>query len=144
MPEIKRSALMPYSAQIMYDIVNDVERYPEFLPWCGGARLEHADEHSLQAAILMQAVGLNHWFTTRNTMVAGESIDISLVEGPFSRLDGSWRFTPINAEGCKIEFVMNFEIKHGFAAAIITPAFARIANTLVESFCNRARQLHEH
>ena len=89
MPEIKRSALMPYPARFMYDIVNDVERYPEFLPWCGGARLEHADEHSMRAAILMQAAGLNHWFKTRNTMVAGESIEIELVEGPFSRLDGS-------------------------------------------------------
>ena len=143
MPEIKRSALMPYPARFMYDIVNDVERYPEFLPWCGGARLEHADEHSMRAAILMQAAGLNHWFKTRNTMVPGESIEIELVEGPFSRLDGSWRFTQLNDQGCKIELALNFEIKHGLAAAIMTPAFSRIANTLVESFCNRARQLHE-
>lgn len=143
MPEIKRSALMPYPARFMYDIVNDVERYPEFLPWCGGARIEHADEHSMRAAILMQAAGLNHWFKTRNTMVAGESIEIELVEGPFSRLDGSWRFTQLNDHGCKIELALNFEIRHGLAAAIMTPAFSRIANTLVESFCNRARQLHE-
>lgn len=144
MTEIERSALMPYPARVMYDIVNDVEHYPEFLPWCGATRIEHQDEHSMVAAILMRAAGLNHWFKTGNSMVPGERIDISLLEGPFSKLDGSWRFTPINSDGCKIELVLNFEIKHNLARAIIAPAFSRIANTLVESFCNRARDLHEH
>jgi ribosome-associated toxin RatA of RatAB toxin-antitoxin module len=144
MTEIERSALMPYPARVMYDIVNDVEHYPEFLPWCGATRIEHQDEHSMVAAILMQAAGLNHWFKTGNSMVQGERIDISLLEGPFSKLDGSWLFTPINSDGCKIELVLNFEIKHNLARAIIAPAFSRIANTLVESFCNRARDLHEH
>ena len=135
---------MPYPARVMYDIVNDVGHYPDFLPWCGGVKIEQVDEHFMQAAILMQAAGLNHWFKTRNILVPGESIDISLVDGPFSKLDGSWRFTPINDAGCKIELMLTFEIKHGFAAAIITPAFSRIANTMVESFCNRAReQQHE-
>jgi ribosome-associated toxin RatA of RatAB toxin-antitoxin module len=144
MTEIVRSALMHYPARVMYDIVNDVEHYPEFLPWCGATRIEHQDEHSMVAAILMQAVGLNHWFKTGNSMVPGERIDISLLEGPFSKLDGSWRFIPINSDGSKIELVLNFEIKHNLASAIIAPAFSRIANTLVESFCNRARDLHEH
>ena len=144
MAEIERSALMPYSARVMYDIVNDVEHYPVFLPWCGATRIEQSDEYSMIAAILMQAAGLNHWFKTGNSMVPGERIDISLLEGPFSKLDGSWRFTPINSDGCKIELVLNFEIKHNLASAIIAPAFSRIANTLVESFCNRARDLHEH
>lgn len=143
MAEIKRSALMPYPAGVMYDIVNDVEHYPEFLPWCGATRVDHVDEHSMQAAILMQAVGLNHWFKTRNRMVPGKSIEMSLLEGPFSRLEGRWQFTPINDDGCKIELMLEYEIKRGLAAAIIAPAFSRIANTLVESFCNRARELHE-
>lgn len=143
MAEIERSALMPYPARVMYDIVNDVEHYPEFLPWCGATRIEHQDEHSMVAAILMQAVGLNHWFKTDNRMLPAERIDISLLEGPFSKLDGSWRFTPINNDGCKIELLLNFEIKHKLASAIIAPAFSRIANTLVESFCDRARDLHE-
>jgi len=142
MPEIRRSALMPYPARVMYDIVNDVARYPEFLPWCGGAEVHQADEHSMEAAILMRAAGLNHWFRTRNRMVPGESIEIALVDGPFSRLEGYWRFTPLDSEGCKIDLMLEFEIKHGLAAALIAPAFARIANTMVESFCNRARDLH--
>lgn len=134
---------MPYPAMVMYDIVNDVERYPEFLPWCGGVKLLHCDAHSMEAAIQMRAAGLNHWFTTRNRMVPGESIEITLVDGPFSQLDGYWRFTPIDSDGCKIDLMLQFEIKHSVAAAIIAPAFSRIANTLVESFCNRARDLHE-
>jgi ribosome-associated toxin RatA of RatAB toxin-antitoxin module len=142
--EIKRSALMPYPARVMYDIVNDVERYPDFLPWCGAARVEHVEQRSMDAAILMQAVGLNHWFKTRNSMVPGESIEISLLEGPFSKLEGRWLFTPINSAGCKIELVLQFEFRHNLASAIIAPAFSRIANTLVESFCNRARDLNEH
>jgi ribosome-associated toxin RatA of RatAB toxin-antitoxin module len=143
MPEIRRSALMPYPARVMYDIVNEVERYPEFLPWCGGVELHQVDEHSMEAAILMRAAGLDHWFRTRNRMVPGESIEITLIDGPFSRLEGYWRFTPIDSDGCKIELMLQFEIKHSLAAAIIAPAFSRIANTMVESFCNRARDLHE-
>lgn len=141
--QIRRNALMPYPARVMYDIVNDVESYPEFLPWCGATRIDHADEHVLEAAILMQAVGLDQWFKTRNSMVPGESIDVALVEGPFNRLEGRWSFTPIYDTGSKIELVLDFEIKRGLAAVIIAPAFSRIANTLVESFCERARNLHE-
>ncbi len=143
MSKIIRSALMPYSPGVMYDIVNDVDSYPEFLPWCGGVRVDQVSETSMEAAILMQAAGLNHWFKTRNRMVPGESIDIALVEGPFKRLDGSWRFSPLDTDGCKIELMLNFEIKHNLASAIIAPAFTRIANTMVESFCNRATDQNE-
>ena len=134
---------MPYPPGVMYDIVNDVDSYPEFLPWCGGVRVNQVNETSMEAAILMQAAGLNHWFKTRNRMVPGKSIDIALLEGPFKRLDGSWRFSPLDTDGCKIELMLNFEIKHNLASAIIAPAFTRIANTMVESFCNRATDQNE-
>lgn len=143
MAEIKRSALMPYPAEVMYDIVNDVERYPEYLPWCGGVKLHESHQTSMEASILMRAAGLNHWFKTRNCMVPGKSIEISLVEGPFSQLEGSWRFTPIDTDGCKIELSLQFEVRNSLAAAVIKPAFTRIANTMVESFCKRASELHE-
>ena len=144
MSKIIRSALMPYPPRVMYDIVNDVESYPKFLPWCGGVRINQVNETSMEAAILMQAVGLNHWFKTSNRMVPGESIEISLLEGPFKKLDGFWRFSPLDSEGCKVELMLNFEIKHNLASAIIAPAFTRIANTMVESFCKRATDQHEH
>jgi len=142
-PEISRSALLPYPAQFMYDIVNQVESYPEFLPWCGGARLHQADANSMEASIQISVAGLNQWFKTRNTMIAGKSIEIQLLDGPFKRLQGSWHFTPLTDEGCKIELVLQFEFKRGLAAAVIAPAFTRIANTMVDSFCERARDLHD-
>ena len=126
----------------MYDIVNQVETYPEFLPWCGGVRLHQADDTSMEASIQISAAGLNQWFKTRNTMVPGESIEIQLVDGPFKRLQGSWHFTSLEDDGCKIELVLQFEFKRGLAAAVIAPAFTRIANTMVDSFCERARDLY--
>ena len=142
MSEISRSALLPYPARFMYDIVNQVEDYPEFLPWCGGARLHQADDTSLEASIKISVAGVEQWFKTRNSMVPGESIEIELVDGPFKRLQGHWTFTPLDQAGCKIELVLAFEFKRGIAASVIAPAFTRIANTLVDSFCQRAQELH--
>jgi ribosome-associated toxin RatA of RatAB toxin-antitoxin module len=143
-PEIRRSALMPYPVQFMYEIVNDVDSYPEFLPWCGGVKVHQLDNTSMEASILMRGAGLNHWFKTRNTMLPGQSIEMELVEGPFSKLEGLWSFTPIDSDGCKIELMLQFEMKQGLASTLIAPAFSRIANTLVDSFCDRARDQYEH
>ena len=143
MPEIRRSALMPYPVQFMYDIVNDVDSYPEFLPWCGGVKIHQLDNSSMEASILMRGAGLNHWFKTRNSMVPGKSIEMELVEGPFSKLEGLWSFTPIDSEGCKIELRLLFEMKQGLASTLISPAFSRIGNTMVDSFCDRARDQYE-
>ena len=126
----------------MYDIVNQVEAYPEFLPWCGGVRLHQAEDTSLEASIQICAAGLNQWFKTRNSMVPGKSIEIQLVDGPFKRLQGYWHFTSLDDEGSKIELVLQFEFKRGLAAAVIAPAFTRIANTMVDSFCERAGELY--
>ena len=134
---------MPYPARFMYEVVNDVDNYPVFLPWCGGVETHHVDENSMEASILMRGAGLNHWFKTRNSMQPGESIEMALVEGPFSRLEGLWKFTPVDAEGCKVELVLAYELKQGLASAIIAPAFSRIANTMVSSFCERASELYE-
>lgn len=135
---------MPYPVQFMYEIVNDVDSYPEFLPWCGGVKVHQLDNTSMEASILMRGAGLNHWFKTRNTMLPGQSIEMELVEGPFSKLEGLWSFTPIDSDGCKIELMLQFEMKQGLASTLIAPAFSRIANTLVDSFCDRARDQYEH
>ncbi|MBT8436799.1 MAG: type II toxin-antitoxin system RatA family toxin, partial [Gammaproteobacteria bacterium] len=112
-------------------------------PWCGGVKINQLDNSSMEASILMRGAGLNHWFTTRNSMVPAQSIAIELVEGPFSKLEGIWSFTPIDSDGCKIELMLQFEMKKGLASALIAPAFSRIANTMVDSFCQRARDLNE-
>ena len=143
MPQISRSAILPYSADFMYHLVNDVATYPEFLPWCGAVEIHSQSDRELEASIQMRGAGVDSWFRTRNRMTAGETIDIELVDGPFEKLEGQWRFTPLGEEGSKIELVLSFEIKRGLAAAIIKPAFSRIANTMVDSFCQRAEDLHE-
>ncbi len=127
----------------MYRLVNNVAAYPEFLPWCGGVEIHHQDEDSMEASILMKAPGVNSRFRTRNRMIPGKSIDIELVDGPFEQLQGSWRFTPLDGDGCKIELVLSFKVKRSLGAALVAPAFSRIANTMVDSFCKRARETHE-
>ena len=97
----------------------------------------------MEASIRIVKAGLDLWFKTRNTLQPGESIDMCLLEGPFRELEGHWRFTPLADAGCKIELELNFEMKRGLTSAIIAPAFNQIANTLVESFCARAREIHE-
>jgi len=97
----------------------------------------------MEASILMRGAGLNHWFKTRNSMIPGKSIEMELVEGPFSKLEGLWSFTPIDSDGCKIELMLLFEMKQGLASTLIAPAFSRIANTMVDSFCDRARDQYE-
>ena len=142
MPRISRSALLPYPPGFVYDIVNGVENYPDFLPWCGGAEIEAVDETSMRASIQISGGGMKQWFKTSNRMVPGESIEIRLVEGPFKKLQGEWRFLPMGETACKIELSLEFEFKGGLGAALIRPAFTRIANTLVDSFCARAHQIH--
>ena len=143
MPLIKRSALLPYSAEFMYQLVNDIEAYPDFLPWCGGARVMHANDESMEASILISKTGMNHWFSTRNRLTPNQRIEMTLLEGPFERLDGTWRFSELADSGCKIELELDFETRRGLAAKLISPAFTAIANTLVDAFCSRARALNE-
>lgn len=126
----------------MYDLVNAVDAYPEFLPWCGGARIEQQTDTTMEAAIQIRVAGLDQWFKTRNNMVPGESIDMQLVEGPFKKLRGQWKFLQLEETGCRIELMLEFEFKAGLAAKLIAPAFTRIANTMVDSFCQRAHELH--
>ena len=143
MPEIVRSALLPYPAEFMYRLVNDAAAYPEFLPWCSGVEIHHQDDTSMEASILMKAPGISSRFRTRDRMVPGESIDIDLVDGPFEQLQGRWSFRSLNGDDCKIELVLKFEVRRGLGAKLIGPAFNRIANTMVDSFCRRARETYE-
>ena len=134
---------MPYSCNYMYQIVNDVYRYPEILPWCGGSEIHHQDEHLMEASLIMSISGMEQKFTTRNNLIPGQSISMELCEGPFEILRGQWRFMPLADSGCKVELDLEFELKPGFASAIIGSAFGKIANSMVDSFCTRAQELDE-
>jgi ribosome-associated toxin RatA of RatAB toxin-antitoxin module len=139
---IKRSALVHYSAQQMYDLVADIERYGEFLPWCGGARILARDGEKLEASIVIAASGLNRAFTTANRMQSGRRIEMNLKEGPFRKLHGDWHFTPLSETACKIELDLAFEFEHSIVGRILGPVFIPIANGLVDAFHLRAKQLY--
>jgi ribosome-associated toxin RatA of RatAB toxin-antitoxin module len=142
MAKISRHALMPYSAQQMYDIVNAVDRYQEFLPWCARSEILHQDDRSMKARVLMKKGKLNHSFTTRNDLADGERIGMNLVDGPFKRLQGEWVFIALGEGQSKIELKLEFEFSNRVIALLIGPLFTQIANTLVDAFSQRAHQIY--
>ena len=125
----------------MYALVNDVPSYPQFLPWCGGARIIEQTETQMQAAVDIAYLGVHQTFTTRNTLLANERIDLALVSGPFSRLSGQWRFAQLGELGSKVEFELNYAFD-GIIGILISPVFDRIAATFVDSFVKCADALH--
>ena len=142
MPKINRSALMPYSAEQMYDIVNGVDLYQEFLPWCASSRILEQSETSMKASVLMKKGKLNHSFTTQNQLIRAQQIRMQLVNGPFKKLQGEWVFSNLSEQGSKIELNLEFEFSNRMIGLLIGPVFTQIANTLVDAFCQRAHQLY--
>ena len=152
MKHIKKSVLIWYQPHEIYELVIDVASYPQFLPWCESVDILERDEHGLTARLHLAYSGVRHAFTTRNLQVADESVRIDLVDGPFSTLDGFWRFVPLQGPGhgdggivataCKVEFEMRYEFSNVILETAISPVFDRIANTFVDSFVRRAEQVH--
>ena len=135
----------------MYDLVVAVQDYPAFLPWCERAEVLARDDAGMTARLTLAKGGVRHAFTTRTRHRAGEEVLIELVDGPFSLLDGRWRFLPIGQSGavagddpraCRIEFEMRYGFANAALEAVISPVFDRIANTFVDSFVKRAEQVH--
>ncbi len=143
MPSIYRQALMPYHARKMYDVVNDVDEYPSFLPWCAKTEILNLSDTTMDASILMKKGKLNHSFTTRNKLLPGENIHMELVNGPFKSLCGDWIFTQLSDQGSKIELKLEFEFSSRIIDRLIGPVFTKIANSLVGAFCQRAHQLYQ-
>ncbi|MDZ7621412.1 MAG: type II toxin-antitoxin system RatA family toxin [Candidatus Competibacteraceae bacterium] len=141
MATIKKSALVLYSAAEMYALVNDVEAYPQFLPWCRSAHVVICGEDELRATIEMAKGGVHKSFTTHNRMQPDRMIDIRLLEGPFKSLEGHWCFDPLRADACKVSLNMDFEFSMLLRKAI-EPVFKQIANSLVDAFCQRAVELY--
>lgn len=141
MKRVVRSILVTHPAAKMYALVNDVPAYPEFLPWCGGGRILEQSEGHMQAAVDIAYLGVRQTFTTHNTLVPNERIDLALLSGPFSRLSGAWRFKPLGDVGCKIEFELNYAFE-GLIGNLVAPVFDRIASTFVDAFVRRADELH--
>lgn len=152
MKHVKKSVLLWYSAHEIYELVVDVESYPKFLPWCARAEILERDGDGLTARLHLAYSGLRHAFTTRNVHVPDRSVEVALVDGPFSLLDGLWRFVPLPVPGaaehpgageaCKIEFEMRYAFANGMLDAAISPVFDKIAGTFVDSFVRRAEQVY--
>ena len=140
--DIRRSALVTFTPEQMFDLVIDVERYPEFLPWVAAARLHERSEHELLASMEMQRGGVRERFSTRNAFVRPDYMTLALVQGPFRTLDGRWRFTPIGAAGTRIELEMRFEFANPVVSLLFGRAFEQSCSALIDAFIARARALH--
>ncbi|GLK91060.1 type II toxin-antitoxin system RatA family toxin [Pseudomonas turukhanskensis] len=139
---IQRSALLPYPAKALYDLVNDVANYPAFLPWCASTTvIEHTDT-LMRASLQVAKGGISQQFVTRNTLVPGQSIEMNLEEGPFTELHGVWQFKALTDKACKISLDLSFEYSGQLVRATLGPLFNQAANTLVDAFCQRAKQLY--
>nr|VFK54902.1 MAG: Ribosome association toxin PasT (RatA) of the RatAB toxin-antitoxin module [Candidatus Kentron sp. TUN]VFK58800.1 MAG: Ribosome association toxin PasT (RatA) of the RatAB toxin-antitoxin module [Candidatus Kentron sp. TUN]VFK60672.1 MAG: Ribosome association toxin PasT (RatA) of the RatAB toxin-antitoxin module [Candidatus Kentron sp. TUN] len=135
---IHRNALVPYSASDMYALVADVPSYPEFLPWCSKSSAELLTGNEVQASIEISHGKVRKSFSTLNRMSKDESIEMHLLNGPFAFLEGRWRFSSLNEEGCKVSLDMDFEFSNLVMKMLIGGKFTDIANTLVDAFCVRA------
>ncbi len=141
MTEIKRSALVAQPAAVLYQLVLDVERYPEFLPWCSaGNVLEQTDERQL-ATVTIDTKVRQIAFTTENTLEPESRVGLRLVDGPFKKLTGEWRFLPLSDDACKVELDLEFEFSSGALALAIKPVFSKIAESMLDAFVQRARQI---
>lgn len=142
MAVIHKTVLMQYSADQMFSLVDDVENYPQFLPWCGGVDVLERGEDSLVATLKISYHGLKQSFTTKNTNVKPESMVMELVEGPFKNFEARWQFKKLTEDACKIEFTMVYEFSNKLLETIIGPVFSVIGNNFVESFCKRAEEVY--
>lgn len=138
---IQRSALLPYPAQALYDLVNDVASYPQFLPWCSASVVLEASESEMRATLTVAKGGMSQQFTTRNVLTPGASIEMRLVDGPFSQLHGLWEFKALGDKACKISLDLTFDYAGPLVKATLGPLFTQAANTMVDAFCQRAKQL---
>jgi len=139
MHTVDRAVLLPYSAAQMFDLVADVEHYPDFMPWCGGTQVLARDDDGMQASITIALAGLRQRFTTRNRHDYPHRIDLELVDGPFSKLAGHWRFEPLGEDGCKVRFTLQYAFASRTLEALVGPVFNRIAGSFIDSFTRRAQ-----
>jgi ribosome-associated toxin RatA of RatAB toxin-antitoxin module len=145
MKTVQKSVLIWYTAQEMFDLVVDVDHYPQFLPWCDQARVLDRFDNGMTAEIGIAFAGIHQKFVTRNTHVPGREVHVKLVSGPFSDLDGHWTFTPVGEAGeraCRIDLLLEYGFKNLALAALVGPVFDKIASTMVEAFVKRAEQVH--
>ena len=142
MNTLKRSAIVPYTARQMFELVNCIEDYPRFLPWCGKSTIVTRTDEEVIAELEISWKGMHKSFSTRNRLFPYHSMEISLVNGPMKHMQGKWQFIPINEHGCKVMLDLEFAFAGGFFDMLFQPVFQSIANSLVDAFCQRAVELY--
>jgi len=135
---VSKSALLPYSAQQLFDLINDINSYPSFLDGCVAAEILHLDENVMEARLSLSKKGINQEFVTRNRLVPYTSISMELVEGPLESLNGQWTIKPLSDEGCKLSLELDFEVKKGLIMQMIARFFGEISNRLVDAISQEA------
>jgi ribosome-associated toxin RatA of RatAB toxin-antitoxin module len=147
MKHVKKSVLLWYSPREMYDLVTGIEAYPAFLPWCDRADVLEQHDTGVTARLGLAYMGVKHAFTTRNDHVLGQSVNVTLVDGPFSLLEGTWLFHALGrpgseAQACKIEFDLRYAFSSAALEVVVSPVFDKVANTFVDSFVKRAEAVY--
>jgi ribosome-associated toxin RatA of RatAB toxin-antitoxin module len=142
MTVVKKSRVVPFTCEQMYSLVNNVEQYAEFLPYCSQSLVHHRDEDEVQATLVIAAAGISKSFTTRNRLQTNKMIEIRLVDGPFSHLEGFWRFDEA-LEGCKVSFDLEFEFAGRMFSTLLGPVFEQVTDKMVDAFCERAEILYD-
>ena len=142
MTVVQKSALVKFSARQMFDLVNDIEAYPQFLPWCSGSRILKRENDIIEAELLISKGGFKKSFSTRNTIDPGGKITVSLLDGPFSYLEGVWSFMPLREDASKISLDLEFEMSSKLASLAFGTIFHQICNTMVSAFTDRAKQVY--
>jgi ribosome-associated toxin RatA of RatAB toxin-antitoxin module len=138
MVNVEKTVLVHHSAAQMFNLVDDVEHYKEFLPWCGGVDLIERSEATTTATLYIDFHGLKQSFTTQNEKRFPDAMDMKLKDGPFKHFEGNWRFIPLSQDACKIEFHLEYEFSSALLSQLISPVFSQIANTFVDSFVTHA------
>lgn len=141
MAQVEKTVLVAHPPERMFELVDRVEDYPLFLPWCGGTTLKSRDAHSTVATIHIAYMGIRQSFTTENTKEAPRLMRIRLLDGPFSKLEGGWHFVPLGDDACKIELRLDYTFSSRMLEAMLSPVFSHITNTFVDAFVRRADAL---
>ncbi|MCU0812148.1 MAG: type II toxin-antitoxin system RatA family toxin [Thiobacillaceae bacterium] len=142
MARVEKSVLVGHTPERMFELVDRVEEYPAFLPWCGGTELKWRDEASTVATIHIAYMGIRQSFTTENSKTFPGAMRICLQEGPFTHLEGDWFFKPLGKDACKIEFRLNYVFSSRLLETVLAPVFSHITNTFVDAFVRRADEVY--
>lgn len=139
MPHVNKNALVPFSASEMYKLVADIDAYQDFLPWCDDSEVLSREDNVVVGSVTISKGGVNKSFTTENTQYENSLIELKLVDGPFKKLEGFWRFDELKEGACKVSLELEYEFASKILGLVIGPVFNQVANTMVDSFVKQAR-----